>query len=43
MTTSPVAAKIIVGGPRHVHVMGGHTQQPLITFGDITIVEHFVK
>ena len=22
---------------------GGHTQQPFITVGDITIVEHFVK
>jgi len=22
---------------------GGHTQQPLITVGDVTIVEHFVK
>jgi len=22
---------------------GGHTQQPLITVGDVTIIEHFVK
>jgi len=50
---SPAEAKIIVGGPHtgrgwvckviRMADTGSHTQQPLITVGDIMILEHFVK
>jgi len=38
VSSRPVLGKVI----RRVDT-GGHTQQPLITVGDVTIVEHFVK
>jgi len=37
------SSRPVLGGVIRRADTGGHTQQPLITVGDITIVEHFVK
>jgi len=42
-SSQTVSSRLVLGRViRSVH-SGGHTQQPLITVGDVTIVEHFVK